>query len=101
MRSTVRQISVILLLAALLVPGLLQARTPARHSARTAQSTQMTKEPSVFSSVWNLLTSGWLKTGPTLDPSGAPSGSGTGTGGSSSTSTTGDTGPTLDPSGQQ
>jgi len=95
MRSTVRQISVILLLVALLAPGLLQARTPARHSARTAPSTQTVKRPGLFSSVWNLLTSGLLKTGPTLDPSG-----GLGTGGSgSSSSTTGDTGPTLDPSG--
>jgi hypothetical protein len=95
MRSTVRQISVILLLVALLAPGLLQARTPARQSARTAQSTQTVREPGLFSSVWNLLTSGWLKTGPTLDPSGSPD---PGTG-SSSTGTTGDTGPTLDPSG--
>lgn len=95
MRSTVRQISVILLLVALLAPGLLQARTPARHSARTAQSTQTVREPGIFSSVWNLLTSGWLKTGPTLDPSGG----GTGTGGTGTASATGDTGPTLDPSG--
>jgi hypothetical protein len=100
MRSTVRQISVILLLVALLAPGLLQARTPARHSARTAQSTQTVKDPGFFSSVWNLLTSGLLKTGPTLDPSG---GTGTGGGGSASTTggSTGDTGPTLDPSGQK
>jgi hypothetical protein len=95
MRSTVRQISVILLLVALLAPGLLQARTPVRHSAHTTQSAQAVQTPGFFSSVWNLLTSGWLKTGPTLDPSG---GTGTG-GGSTSSSTTGDTGPTLDPSG--
>lgn len=94
MRSTVRRISIILLLAVLLAPGLLQARTPARHSAHTTRSTH---EVGVLSAVWNLLTSGLLKTGPTLDPSG----SGTGTGSTSSSSTTGDTGPTLDPSGAQ
>jgi hypothetical protein len=101
MRSTVRQISVILLLVAFLAPGLLQARTPARHSARNTQHTSTILEPGFFSSVWNLLTSGLLKdTGPTLDPSG-----GAGTGGSNSSSTTGDgtgdTGPTLDPSGSR
>ncbi len=98
MRSTVRQISVILLLVALLAPGLLQALTPARHSARNTQSTATVMDTGFFGAVWNLLTRGLLKTGPTLDPSG-----GAGTGGSSSSSTTGDptgdTGPTLDPSG--
>lgn len=101
MRSTVQRISVILLLVALLAPGLLQARTPARRSARTTQSIQTVKDPGFFSSVWSLLTNGLLKTGPALDPSG----SGSGTGGSSSSSTTGDgtgdTGPALDPSGSQ
>jgi hypothetical protein len=93
MRSTVRQISVILLLAALLVPGLLQARTPTRHSAHPAQSVQRVTDPGFFSAVWNLLTSGWLKTGGQLDPLGLnppPPG------GSSTDSGT-DTGGQLDP----
>lgn len=94
MRSTVRQISVILLLAVLLAPGLLQARTPTRHSAHT---TQAAHEVGFFLSVWNLLTSGLLKSGTTLDPSGT--GSGSGSGNTSSTSGTGDAGTVLDPSG--
>jgi hypothetical protein len=98
MRSTVRQISIILLLAALLAPGLLQARTPARHSAHTTQSAQAVQTPGFFSAVWNLLTSGWLKAGTTLDPSGTGSG-GSGSGSTSSTSGTGDAGTILDPSG--
>ena len=95
MRSTVRRISIVLLLAVLLAPGLSQARTPVRYSARNTQTTQTVHELSFLGSVWNLLTSGLLKTGPTLDPSGGS----TGTGGTTSSSTTGDTGPTLDPSG--
>jgi hypothetical protein len=96
MRSTVRQIAVILLLAVLLAPGLVQARTPVRH----AQSSQAVSSPArtsgfSFNQVWSLLAT-LFKTGPTLDPSGGGTGSG-GTG--TSTSTTGDTGPTLDPSG--
>ena len=96
MRSTVRRISMVLLLAVLLAPGLLQARTPARHSARNTRSTQTVQELGLLGSVWDLLTNGLLKTGPTLDPSGSSTGTGTTT---TSSSTTGDTGPTLDPSG--
>jgi hypothetical protein len=90
MRSTVRQISIALLLAVLLAPGLLQARTPARRSAHTPQSAH---EVGILGAVWNLLTSGLLKAGTTLDPSG------TGSGNTSSTSGTGDAGTVLDPSG--
>jgi hypothetical protein len=97
MRSTVRQISVILLLAALLVPGLLQARTPVRHSAHTVQSAQSVQTPGFFSSVWSLLTNSLLKAGTTLDPSGT--GTGSGSGGATSSSGTGDAGTVLDPSG--
>jgi hypothetical protein len=95
MRSTVRQITIALLLAVLLAPGLLQARTPVRH-AQSFQTTSSSARSSVFSfnQVWNLLT-GLLKTGPTLDPSGGTGSGGTGT----SSSTTGDTGSVLDPSG--
>ena len=93
MRSTVRQISVVLLLAVLLAPGLLQARTPARHSAHPTPTAQMAQEPGFFSAVWNLLTTGWLKTGGQMDPIGStpppPSGSKTST----------DTGGQMDPIG--
>jgi hypothetical protein len=93
MRSTVRQISVILLLVALLAPGLLQARTPARHSAHTTPSAQAVQTPGFFSAVWNLLTTGLLKTGGQMDPAGStlppPSGS----------TTNSDTGGQMDPAG--
>lgn len=91
MRSTVRQISIALLLAVLLAPGLLQARTPARRSAHTPQSAH---EVGILSTVWNLLTTGWLKTGGQMDPVGstAPT-SGT------STTTSSDTGGQMDPVG--
>ena len=94
MRATVRQISVILLLVALLVPGLLQARTPAvRHSAHTAQTVQT---PGFLITVWNLLTSGLLlKNGGQMDPVGSTT---TGTTTSSSTTTT-DNGGQMDPVG--
>lgn len=94
MRSTVRQISIALLLAVLLAPGLLQARTPARHSAHKIQPAH---EVGLFSVVWNLLTTGWLKTGGQMDPVGATSPDP-----SSSTTTssdTGDTGGQMDPVG--
>jgi hypothetical protein len=93
MRSTVRQITiVILLLAVLLAPGLLQARTPIRHEAQSPRASVSRAIPQTgsFSSVWNLL-SNWLKTGVGLDPSGgAPS---------SGSTSNGDTGTQLDPSG--
>lgn len=94
MRSTVRQISIVLLLAVLLAPGLLQARTPVRHPAHSASATQTIQEPGFFSAVWSLLTSGWLKTGGQMDPIGstAPPPSG------SSTSSE-DTGGQMDPIG--
>jgi hypothetical protein len=91
MRSTVRQISIALLLAVLLAPGLLQARTPARRSAHTPQSAH---EVGILNAVWNLLTSGLLKTGGQMDPVGSTSPSS-----SSSTTTTTDTGGQMDPVG--
>jgi hypothetical protein len=93
MRSTVRQISVILLLVVLLAPGLLQARTPARHSAHTTQSAQAVQTPSFLSAVWNLLTSGLLKTGGQMDPVGSTSP------GTSGSTTPSDTGGQMDPVG--
>jgi len=100
MRSTVRQISVALLLAVLLAPGLLQARTPARHSmhmAHTSRTARAAAAAGFFSSVWNLLGNGWLKTGGQMDPLGSPS---PGTSSSTTTGTdTGDTGGQMDPVG--
>ncbi len=95
MRSTIRQISVVLLLAVLLAPGLAQARTPVRHVAQSSQTVSGTAPASIFSlaSVRNLLTR-LMKTGPTLDPSG-----GTGSGGTGTSAPSGDTGSVLDPSG--
>ena len=93
MRSTVRQISIILLLASLLAPGLSLARTPARHSAHPVSSTQTAQEPGFLGAVWNLLVTGWLKTGGQMDPVGssvpAPGGSGS----------SADTGGQMDPVG--
>ena len=94
MRSTVRQISIVLLLAVLLSPGLLHARTPVRP---TTHATPVVHDIGFFSVVWNLLTNGWLKNGGQLDPSGTtPPPSSTPSGASS---TTGDNGGQLDPSG--
>ena len=98
MKTTTRHISVIILLAILLAPGLVEARTPVRHdmqSQRTRVAVTASKGSS-FSSVWNLL-SNWMKTGIGLDPSGSPAPTGSTSSGSSST--TGDTGVQLDPSG--
>jgi hypothetical protein len=96
MRSTIRQISVVLLLAVLLAPGLVLARTPVRHVAQSSQAVSRTAPASIFSLavVRDLLTR-LMKTGPTLDPSGG-TGSGTGTG---TSAPSGDTGSVLDPSG--
>jgi hypothetical protein len=92
MRSTVRQISVVTLLAVLLAPGLVHARTPVRHETQKprASASRAIQQSGSFSSVWNLLSS-WMKTGVGLDPSGGtpPTGS----------TSNGDTGTQLDPSG--
>jgi hypothetical protein len=97
MRTFARQISVITLLAILLAPGLLQARTaPVRHSAQASVSAPESLLGS-FVSVWNLLT-GYLKNGGQLDPSGSPSGS-TPSSTPPSSTTSSDNGGQLDPSG--
>lgn len=98
MRTFARQISMIALLAILLAPGLLQARTaPVRHDARISRASvsRSFSEVRSFGAVWNLLST-WLKTGVGLDPSGS-----TGPGATTTTSTTStsDTGIGLDPSG--
>lgn len=93
MRATVRQISVILLLVALLAPGLLQARTPARHSAHTTQTVQA---PGFLITVWNLLTNGLLlKNGGQMDPLGSTTTTTT----TSSSTTNSDNGGQMDPLG--
>src|SRR5436305_2566523 len=69
MRSTVRQITVTILLTVLLAPGLLHARTPARHPAQASGKASVSR-PGMLDSVWSLLTS-LLKTGGQLDPSSA------------------------------
>lgn len=107
MSSTMKKMTVILLLTAFLAPGLAQARDWAWESATVSRDTEI----GFFGMVWNLLTSMFEKNGGTLDPSGSttPDGSGTGDNGgtldpSGSTGTTntdgaGDNGGTLDPSG--
>ena len=92
MRSSARRISIVLLLAVLLVPGLLQARTTVHRPAHTTPSVQPAQEPGFFSVVWNLLTNGWLKTGGQLDPVGY-------TPPPPSTYSSADTGGQLDPVG--
>lgn len=92
MRSTVRQITVTILLTVLLAPGLLHARTPVRHPAKAGARASVS-HAGMIDSVWNLLT-GLLKTGGQLDPAGTPPPP---TG--SSLTTPGDTGGQLDPAG--
>ena len=94
MRSTIRQITVTILLTVLLAPGLLHARTPVRHPAQAGARAAVSK-PGVFDSVWTLLTS-LLKTGGQLDPAGTPPPP---TGSSMTTTDTSDTGGQLDPAG--
>ena len=107
MRSTMKKMTVILLLTAFLVPGLAQARGLMWESATVSRDT----ETGFFGMVWNLLTSMFEKNGGTLDPSGATTptsgGSGdnggtldpSGSSGTTNTDGTGDNGGTLDPSG--
>jgi len=90
MRSTIRQITVTILLTVLLAPGLLHARTPVRHPAQTSVRTAASK-PGMLDSVWVLLTN-LLKTGGQLDPAGTPPPP-------SGNSATTDTGGQLDPAG--
>jgi hypothetical protein len=107
MRSSLLRATVIMvLLGVILVPGLLQAKSPARHANRPVARVA---EQGFFSVVWNLLTDFWgsgaslgsdrlfsVKNGGQMDPSGSatptpPSGD--------TTTTTGDNGGQMDPSG--
>ena len=100
MRSTMKKITVILLLTAFLAPGLTQAQTWTWESATVSRDT----ETGFFGMVWNLLTSMFDKNGGSMDPSGAPTPVPPDPD-ASTTTTTGTTGETdnggsMDPSGQ-
>lgn len=107
MRSSLIRVTVIMiLLGVILVPGLLQAKSPARGWARPVATVT---EQSFFRVVWDLLADFWqggaslgsdgsffVKNGGTMDPNGGtaptpPSGD--------TTTTTGDNGGTMDPNG--
>lgn len=104
MRSSLRRVTgMMILLGLVLMPGLLQAKTPAREWARTSRPVA---EQGFFSMAWNLLTemlegrtgfglggSIFVKNGGQLDPAGL------GTPSTNNTTTTGDNGGQLDPAG--
>jgi hypothetical protein len=104
MRSKVRQITLILLLAILLAPGLMQAQTPTRHHSQRPRASAGLADPAAgsFSAVWNLLST-FFDTGIGLDPSGGtpppPPGGNTSSAASGGNGSNGDTGTQLDPSG--
>lgn len=93
----------VILLAVLLVPGLLQARTPAVSWEQAGVS----GPEGFFSAVWNLLTNFWIGGGPSglakaggvVDPSGSPPPGSSGTGSTTTTDPT-DSGGVVDPSGK-
>lgn len=97
MGFSMKKMTVILLLTALLAPGIAQARTWTWESATVSRD----METGFFGMVWNLLAGMFEKTGGALDPSGKP----VPTDGSGSNSSTTDddgeeeTGGALDPSG--
>lgn len=98
MGSTMKKMTVILLLTAFLAPGLAQAQAWSWNK----ESVVTKSDASFMSLVWNLLSSFVAKTGGHLDPSGGTATGTTGTG--ATTDTTGtettDNGGHLDPSGQ-
>jgi len=108
MRSSLLRATVIMiLLGVILVPGLLQAKSPARGWARASRPAASVTEPGFFSVVWNLLANLWesgaglgsdssifAKSGGMMDPNGGatpppPSGE----------TTTSDSGGMMDPNG--
>ncbi|HEX6903733.1 MAG TPA: hypothetical protein VF789_28745 [Thermoanaerobaculia bacterium] len=100
MSSTLKKMTVILLLTAFLAPGLAQARDWAWESATVSRDTEV----GFFGMVWNLLTSMFEKNGGMLDPNGGPAPvDGTGDDTSTTTTTTtgggGENGGMLDPNG--
>lgn len=104
MPSSLRRATMIgILLGVLFVPGLLQARTPARDWVRVSRPAA---EAGFFSVVWNLLadvfergtgmgpgSSFSAKNGGTMDPNGKPLPP------SGDSNTSGDNGGTMDPNG--
>ena len=107
MPSSLRRATmIVILLGVFFVPGLLQARTPARGGARGSRPAV---ESGIFSMVWNLLTN-FREIGAGIDPSGSfsaknggqmdPSGSPAPTPPSGDT-LTGDNGGQMDPSGRE
>lgn len=94
MKSSLRTVAIIVLLGFLLVPALSLARTaPVHHAARTSVSSPSPEIFSVFTSVWNLLTS-YVKSGGQMDPNG-----GSTLPPPSTTADAGDTGGQMDPNG--
>lgn len=100
MRSTMKKMTVILLLTAFLVPGLAQAQDWMWESATVSRDTEV----GFFGMVWNLLTSMFDKNGGMLDPNGDPAP--TDSTGDETTATTttsgggsGENGGMLDPNG--
>lgn len=110
MRSSLLRATVIMiLLGVILVPGLLQAKSPVRGGARANRPAVSVAEQGFFSVVWNLLADFWgsgasrgsdsfifVKSGGMMDPNGgtaptSPSGE--------TTTTTGDSGGMMDPNG--
>jgi hypothetical protein len=109
MRSSLLRATVIMiLLGVILVPGLVQAKSPSRGWAHASRPVAVSAEQGFFSVVWNLLTNLWrsgtglgsdgsfsVKNGGTMDPNGGtpppPPGD--------TTTTTGDNGGTMDPNG--
>lgn len=73
MRPALRHAILMVLLVALLVPGLLQARPIHAPSARLAAAGEVTHDRGFFSLVWNLLTKLWsgspILAKDTVDPS--------------------------------
>jgi hypothetical protein len=94
MRSTMKKMTVILLLTAFLAPGLAQARDWTWESATVSRDT----ETGFFGMVWNLLTSMFEKNGGMLDPNGEPVPADN-TGDTTTNTTSGDNGGMLDPNG--
>jgi hypothetical protein len=92
MKTSIRPIAILVILAILLAPGLSFAKTVPVHSSSHTTIRTDASSPQIFSaftSVWNLLTQ-HLKSGIGLDPSGSPT---------PPSSTSSDTGTQLDPSG--
>jgi hypothetical protein len=110
MSSSLRRATVIMiLLGVILVPGLLQAKTPARDWARVNRPAS---ESGFFSMVWSLLTnfreigagidpsgSPFAKNGGMLDPNGVTAPPPSNSSSAGTTGTEGDNGGMLDPNG--